>query len=87
MSSSLAADQISSAVRRLQSIALHLTTVHNDTNVIMSDTAAKSSVFSGVTLAPPDPILGLTLAYKADPSPIKVYVKVIRCLVNRLNKQ
>lgn len=31
-----------------------------------------NEVFSHLKLAPPDPILGTALAYKADPSPVKM---------------
>ncbi len=31
-----------------------------------------SSFFGHITQAPPDPILGVTLAYRADPNPNKV---------------
>jgi len=35
-----------------------------------------TSVFSGIPEAPPDPILGLTLAFSADPSPDKINLGV-----------
>jgi hypothetical protein len=38
-----------------------------------NETAAQSSdIFSHLKLAPPDPILGTALAYKADPSAVKL---------------
>ncbi|KAG8080453.1 hypothetical protein GUJ93_ZPchr0007g3405 [Zizania palustris] len=33
---------------------------------------ASSSVFAGLAQAPEDPILGVTVAYTKDPSPVKV---------------
>ena len=36
----------------------------------------QQDIFSHLDLAPPDPILGMALAYKADPSPNKVNLSI-----------
>lgn len=42
----------------------------------MQNTSGGGSVFSGVQQAPEDPILGVTVAYQKDPSPLKVNLGV-----------
>ncbi|KAG6484947.1 hypothetical protein ZIOFF_053472 [Zingiber officinale] len=79
-----ARDQSSSPGRRLATLARHLSV--GDTSLISSrgeaiDTAPTAgfhggSVFANVAQAPEDPILGVTVAYNKDPSPMKVNLGV-----------
>lgn len=67
--------------RRLKSLISHLNP-NSLSNYSMEDqisanpTAAGSSVFAHVSQAPEDPILGVTVAYNKDPSPIKLNLGV-----------
>lgn len=75
----------SGADRRLSTLARHLTTggiknnVHD--NVISSSPTSSSSsvhhsIFANILRAPEDPILGVTVAYNKDPSPVKLNLGV-----------
>ncbi|XP_076906590.1 aspartate aminotransferase, cytoplasmic-like [Bidens hawaiensis] len=74
MKSSLSAD------RRLSILSRHLAgTIHKEeggTTISSSPTSAADSVFANVVRAPEDPILGVTVAYNKDPSPIKLNLGV-----------
>ncbi|KAG2400153.1 Aspartate aminotransferase [Vigna angularis] len=66
--------------RRLNTLARHFITVlqpmaSND-GISASPTAASDSVFNHLVRAPEDPILGVTVAYNKDPSPVKLNLGV-----------
>ncbi|KAL0924341.1 hypothetical protein M5K25_005157 [Dendrobium thyrsiflorum] len=76
-----------SANRRLSNLAHHLTghspamaSENRSSALSPSPTAASygaaASVFAGILQAPEDPILGVTVAYNKDPSPVKVNLGV-----------
>uniref|UniRef100_A0A0E0N2R6 Aspartate aminotransferase n=1 Tax=Oryza rufipogon TaxID=4529 RepID=A0A0E0N2R6_ORYRU len=80
-----------SADRRLSTLVRHLlpssartaTTTSTSSSAADADsslqafpTMASSSVFAGLAQAPEDPILGVTVAYNKDPSPVKVNLGV-----------
>ncbi|KAI0522949.1 hypothetical protein KFK09_005338 [Dendrobium nobile] len=76
-----------SANRRLSKLAHHLTghspamaSESHSSALSPSPTAgsygAAASVFAGILQAPEDPILGVTVAYNKDPSPVKVNLGV-----------
>ncbi|RDX79522.1 Aspartate aminotransferase 1 [Mucuna pruriens] len=66
--------------RRLNTLARHFVRVHDQMashdNISASPTAASDSVFAHLVRAPEDPILGVTVAYNKDPSPIKLNLGV-----------
>ncbi|KAJ8751750.1 hypothetical protein K2173_025930 [Erythroxylum novogranatense] len=68
--------------RRISVFARHLSLNSQDTTPILSASPTSSthgrgeSVFSHVAHAPEDPILGVTVAYNKDPSPIKLNLGV-----------
>ncbi|KAA3458002.1 aspartate aminotransferase, cytoplasmic [Gossypium australe] len=70
----------SSADRRLNALVRHLATASmvSQTAVAFSPTSGfhGDSVFSHVVRAPEDPILGVTVAYNKDPSPVKLNLGV-----------
>ncbi|PPS08592.1 hypothetical protein GOBAR_AA12072 [Gossypium barbadense] len=70
----------SSADRRLNALVRHLATpsMVSQTAVAFSPTSGfhGDSVFSHVVRAPEDPILGVTVAYNKDPSPVKLNLGV-----------
>ncbi|KAF3446440.1 hypothetical protein FNV43_RR11619 [Rhamnella rubrinervis] len=80
-SSTAASSSSSSADRRLSALVRHLGV--EDSTSAMSDISANptsafngDSVFAHVVQAPEDPILGVTVAYNKDPSPIKLNLGV-----------
>ncbi|KAE8654587.1 Aspartate aminotransferase [Hibiscus syriacus] len=70
----------SPADRRLNALIRHLATasIQSGTAVAFSPTSSfhGDSIFSHVVLAPEDPILGVTVAYNKDPSPVKLNLGV-----------
>ncbi|CAM8916311.1 unnamed protein product [Rhodiola kirilowii] len=71
----------SSADRRLATLASHLEESldplpDSDSSIFTSPTSDRSSVFSHVVQAPEDPILGVTVAYNKDQSPVKLNLGV-----------
>ncbi|CAL0305658.1 unnamed protein product [Lupinus luteus] len=64
--------------RRLNILANHFVTLNNsiDSNIFPSPTASSDSVFAHLLRAPEDPILGVTVAYNKDPSPVKLNLGV-----------
>ncbi|KAI5669324.1 hypothetical protein M9H77_19177 [Catharanthus roseus] len=71
----------SSTDRRISVLAGHLegsssSSPMESTSVSVSPTSASGSVFSHVVQAPEDPILGVTVAYNKDPSPVKLNLGV-----------
>ncbi|PWA59512.1 Aminotransferase, class I/classII [Artemisia annua] len=77
------------ADRRLSTLARHLTTggvrnVHDNAAISCSPTSSTSSmvvvgdhsIFANILRAPEDPILGVTVAYNKDPSPVKLNLGV-----------
>ncbi|KAL7601692.1 hypothetical protein Lser_V15G22041 [Lactuca serriola] len=68
----------SSADRRLYMLSRHLAgAIGNEgSGISSSPTSAGNSVFANVVRAPEDPILGVTVAYNKDPSPIKLNLGV-----------
>ncbi|KAI3691167.1 hypothetical protein L2E82_49386 [Cichorium intybus] len=68
----------SSADRRLYMLSRHLAgTISNEgSGISSSPTSAGNSVFGNVVRAPEDPILGVTVAYNKDPSPVKLNLGV-----------
>ncbi|XP_061376083.1 aspartate aminotransferase 1 isoform X1 [Gastrolobium bilobum] len=68
--------------RRLNTLARHFVHVDHDHdqmdshNISASPTAATDSVFAHLVRAPEDPILGVTVAYNKDPSPVKLNLGV-----------
>lgn len=68
----------SSADRRLYTLSRHLAgTISNEgSGISSSPTSAGNSVFANVVRAPEDPILGVTVAYNKDPSPVKLNLGV-----------
>ncbi|KAL4579477.1 hypothetical protein LXL04_015625 [Taraxacum kok-saghyz] len=68
----------SSADRRLSTLSRHLAgTIRNEgSGISSSPTSAGNSVFANVVRAPEDPILGVTVAYNKDPSPVKLNLGV-----------
>nr|XP_043606298.1 aspartate aminotransferase, cytoplasmic [Erigeron canadensis] len=77
--------ETAAADRRLSTVARHLitTTTNNEEEengsfmISSSPTAAAGqSVFSNIVGAPEDPILGVTVAYNKDPSPVKLNLGV-----------
>lgn len=68
----------SSADRRLYTLTRHLAgTISNEgSGISSSPTSAGNSVFANVARAPEDPILGVTVAYNKDPSPVKLNLGV-----------
>ncbi|CAH1428012.1 unnamed protein product [Lactuca virosa] len=68
----------SSADRRLYMLSHHLAgAIGNEgSGISSSPTSAGNSVFANVVRAPEDPILGVTVAYNKDPSPIKLNLGV-----------
>ncbi|GAM28690.1 hypothetical protein SAMD00019534_118660 [Acytostelium subglobosum LB1] len=68
-------DILSKVTSRLQnSLFIPFDTIMENNNTAASTN--KPSLFEGVPLAPADPILGVSVAFKADPSPNKVDVSV-----------
>ncbi|THU59465.1 hypothetical protein C4D60_Mb07t02420 [Musa balbisiana] len=82
--------ELGSPGRRLGTLARHLgvdyspassslMASHNASEIVTPSTTAGSyggSVFANVVQAPEDPILGVTVAYNKDPSPVKVNLGV-----------
>ncbi|KAK9148759.1 hypothetical protein Scep_007516 [Stephania cephalantha] len=71
----------SSTDRRLSVLASHLDSSssmdsQNQSSVALSATSNGVSAFANIAQAPEDPILGVTVAYNKDPSPIKVNLGV-----------
>ncbi|XP_044463926.1 aspartate aminotransferase, cytoplasmic [Mangifera indica] len=70
----------SAADRRLNALLRHLSSSAMDTHNSVSPSPTSSfqydSVFSHVVQAPEDPILGVTVAYNKDPSPVKLNLGV-----------
>eukprot|EP01025_Chloroclados_australasicus_P012952 TRINITY_DN16198_c1_g1_i1.p1 TRINITY_DN16198_c1_g1~~TRINITY_DN16198_c1_g1_i1.p1 ORF type:complete len:461 (+),score=65.19 TRINITY_DN16198_c1_g1_i1:153-1535(+) len=65
------------AADRIAKLANQLTSgTAIDATVSVSPTSAPSGVWAHVEMAPPDPILGLNEAFKADPSPNKLNLGV-----------
>ncbi|KAL3687952.1 hypothetical protein R1sor_014261 [Riccia sorocarpa] len=66
--------------RRLACLARHLCLDENPhaglSSIVFSPTSAGNSSFAHVKQAPEDPILGVTVAYNKDPSPMKVNLGV-----------
>nr|XP_007137184.1 hypothetical protein PHAVU_009G106800g [Phaseolus vulgaris]ESW09178.1 hypothetical protein PHAVU_009G106800g [Phaseolus vulgaris] len=66
--------------RRLNTLARHfipvLEPMASNDNISASPTAASDSVFNHLVRAPEDPILGVTVAYNKDPSPVKLNLGV-----------
>ncbi|KAL2346907.1 hypothetical protein Fmac_000907 [Flemingia macrophylla] len=66
--------------RRLSTLANHFVCAHNPMashdSISASPTAAFDSVFAQIVRAPEDPILGVTVAYNKDPSPVKLNLGV-----------
>ncbi|KAE9603773.1 putative aspartate transaminase [Lupinus albus] len=68
--------------RRLNILANHFVTVNNHSmdslnhNISPSPTSSSHSVFDHLLRAPEDPILGVTVAYNKDPSPVKLNLGV-----------
>ncbi|XP_054788259.1 aspartate aminotransferase 1 isoform X2 [Prosopis cineraria] len=78
-SSSSSSSSSSPCDRRLAALARHLIPMDShDTSVSASPTSAfqADSVFAHVVRAPEDPILGVTVAYNKDPSPVKLNLGV-----------
>uniref|UniRef100_A0A7N0TA67 Aspartate aminotransferase n=1 Tax=Kalanchoe fedtschenkoi TaxID=63787 RepID=A0A7N0TA67_KALFE len=73
---------ISAADRRLGTMARHLEESleppppDSDSSICRSPTADGNSVFAHVAQAQDDPILGVTVAYNKDPSPVKLNLGV-----------
>uniref|UniRef100_A0A7N0V5X0 Aspartate aminotransferase n=1 Tax=Kalanchoe fedtschenkoi TaxID=63787 RepID=A0A7N0V5X0_KALFE len=69
---------VSAADRRLATLARHLESPPqgSESSIFASPTAAGNSVFAHVVQAPEDPILGVTVAYNKDPSPVKLNLGV-----------
>ncbi|KAK9075583.1 hypothetical protein SSX86_003909 [Deinandra increscens subsp. villosa] len=66
----------SPADRRLSILSRHLArTIDRDQGITIS-ASPTSSVFADVLRAPEDPILGVTVAYNKDPSPVKLNLGV-----------
>ncbi|XLU75511.1 hypothetical protein S245_034564 [Arachis hypogaea] len=69
----------SSSDRRLNTLAKHFLQTESENNQNMSASPTSShgdSVFAHLVRAPEDPILGVTLAYNKDPSPVKLNLGV-----------
>ncbi|KAJ0766156.1 putative aspartate transaminase [Helianthus annuus] len=65
--------------RRLSILSGHLaprTIDKEGSGIFCSPTSAADSVFANVLRAPEDPILGVTIAYNKDPSPVKLNLGV-----------
>ncbi|KAK4485873.1 hypothetical protein RD792_008524 [Penstemon davidsonii] len=72
----------SSADRRLSALVRHLEGSSSivmgskDSSIAASPTSARNSVFEHILQASEDPILGVTVAYNKDPSPVKLNLGV-----------
>ncbi|KAL8262628.1 hypothetical protein R6Q59_023977 [Mikania micrantha] len=68
----------SSTDRRLSILSGHLAATIDNVggSISCSPTSAGDSVFANVVRAPEDPILGVTVAYNKDPSPVKLNLGV-----------
>ncbi|KAI3825508.1 hypothetical protein L1987_06998 [Smallanthus sonchifolius] len=64
--------------RRLSTLSRHLagTIDKEGSGISCSPTSGADSVFTNVVRAPEDPILGVTVAYNKDPSPVKLNLGV-----------